>query len=481
MKKYFVMVVAFIMTFAFAAPILAETELTEEDESPVEISIAKVDPGLIAIDGKKDDAYNTTSAIDVTVQSSEAFSETTAKIWVVWDGSFIYTYAECVDPEVLTIHGGDNSNEGLMSYGDILSIIVDWDYNREFISSEHQYSYDEFGDNVSFINIAADGGQDFFQSWHLVQEDMPYHELVSTYAYYDEDVETIYYEARIPVPHTEVEVTDGMKVGYEVAFTNANSVGLNKNPKNPRVGSVSLSPFGSKMWRWTHVCATAILLGAEETDEPTDPIEPTDPVNPVEPTGPVEPSDPVEPDEPSTPDVPELPDMDLTDPADPVEPDVSEDPDEPTEPDVPAEPDEPTEPDVPEDPDEPTESDVSEDPDEPTGPNIPEDPDEPTEPDVPVEPDEPTEPDVPVEPDEPAEPDEPTEPDVPAEPEEPTGPDVPEEPEEPTEPDVPEEPDEPADTDAAEIPSKLGVPAIIVAVVVAVAIIAIVIAVSKKK
>ena len=429
MKRFLALAFALVMAISLAVPMLAETDITYEDESPVVISVPKIEPGLIAIDGKKDDAYNVTSAIPVEEQNLDdwaqwgSMGDTSGKIWVVWDGSYVYTYAECVDPELLTIHGGDNETYGPLFKGDHLGIIIDWDYNREFISYDHKYSYDDYSDNISYINFAADGGKDFFQTYHLLQDGMSYFEQVSTYAYYDADAGIIYYECQIPVPYTEVEITDGMKVGYEVGFTNANSIGYNRNPNDPRVGNVTLSPHGNKMWRWTNVCATAILLGAEEIDEPTDPVDPVDPAEPTDPVSPAEPTDPVdpvEPDEPSAPDVPDLPGLDPVDdpsgehtdaPADDPEDDPADDPaDAPT--DDPA--------------DDPAEDPADEPVDDPADPV-----------------------DDPV--DDPA--------DNPA-----------------------DDPSEPADTDVTEEPSKLGTHAIIGIVVVVAAVIAVVVAlVSKKK
>ena len=283
MKKIFAIAIAIVMALALAAPAFALTEL---DESPVQVGIVKVAAGSVVIDGKKDAAYDATSAIFVNEQNLSSWDEspcdTNANMWVIWDGAYIYIYAECNDAEIWTDHEGD---AGSIWSGDHLGIMFDFDYNRTI---EYGYDYDDNGDNVVYINIAADGDSNFFTGYHLVQEGMPLYNLTQTKAIIDSDAGKIYYEAQLPVPATLVEVKDGMKVGFEVGFTNASAAGDNGN--GGRVGNVTISPFGSQMYRWTHPIATATLLASGEAGyfSPTGEIAPVDPA-PVDPA-PVDPA-----------------------------------------------------------------------------------------------------------------------------------------------------------------------------------------------
>ena len=139
MKKFLALAVALAMAISVAVPTLAETDITYEEESPVVVNIPKVEPGLIAIDGVKDEAYDATTVTLVEEQNLDewkkwgSLEDTSGKIWVVWDGAFVYIYGECHDEDLVTIHNGDNSASGPMSKGDHLGIILDWDYNREFV------------------------------------------------------------------------------------------------------------------------------------------------------------------------------------------------------------------------------------------------------------------------------------------------------------------------------------------------------------
>ena len=308
MKKIFALAIAIVMALALAVPAFALTEL---DESPVQVGIVKVDAGSIVIDGVKDAAYDATQAIFVNEQNLDSWDEspadTNANMWVVWDGAYIYIYAECADDEIWVGHDGSDTSD--YWDGDHLGIMFDWDYNRTI---EYEYSYDDNGDNVVYINITAIGDVNDFHGYHLVQEGMPYANLTSTKAIIDEDAGKIIYEAALPVPATYLEVYEGMKVGFEVGFTNGSIEG--DDGEGDRVGNVTLSPFGSKMYKWTHVCSTATLLPAGESFYY---VSANDDATVVEPEEPV-----VEPEEPAVePDVePEVPAVEPETPADPVAP-----------------------------------------------------------------------------------------------------------------------------------------------------------------
>ena len=286
MKKIFAIAIAIVMALALAAPAFALTEL---DESPVQVGIVKVPAGSVVIDGKKDAAYDATSAIFVNEQNLDSWDEspadTNANMWVIWDGAYIYIYAECTDDEIWVGH--DGSDPGDYYDGDHLGIMFDFDYNRTI---EYEYSYDDNGDNVVYINITAVGDVNDFCGYHLDQEGMPLYNLTQTKAIIDSDASKIYYEAQLPVPATLVEVKDGMKVGFEVGFTNGSIEG--DGGEGDRVGNVTISPFGSKMYKWTHCIATATLLASGEAGyfSATGEIAPVDPA-PVDPA-PVAPVNP---------------------------------------------------------------------------------------------------------------------------------------------------------------------------------------------
>ncbi len=306
MKKIFAIAIAIVMALALAVPAFALTEL---DESPVQVGIAKVAAGSVVIDGVKDAAYDVTNPIFVNEQNLDSWDEspanTNANMWVVWDGAYIYIYAVCNDNEIWIGH--DGTDTGDYWNGDHLGIMFDFDYNRTI---EYEYSYDDNGDNVVYVNIPATGDVNDFHGYHLNQEGMPYYSSVQTKAIIDADAGTITYEAQLPCPVTMVEISDGMKVGFEVGFTNGSIEG--DDGEGDRVGNVTLSPFGSKMYKWTHVCSTATLLaegeagyynaGTEAVEPEAPVVEPEAPV--VEPEAPVvEPEAPVAPSNPGTADV----------------------------------------------------------------------------------------------------------------------------------------------------------------------------------
>ncbi len=88
----------------------------------------------------------------------------------------------------------------------------------------------------------------------MLDPELSYYDLVQTSAVIDPDAGMVYYEARIPVPTDLITVQDGMKVGFEVAFTNATT------EAEGRVGCVSWSKYGSLIWKWTSPAGTAVLV-----------------------------------------------------------------------------------------------------------------------------------------------------------------------------------------------------------------------------
>ncbi len=306
MKKIFALAIAIVMALALAVPAFAE--YGEMEPSDAKVYFPKIE-GTITIDGVKDAAYDICPVIIAEEQNVDSWSDspltTSGKVWAVWNGAYVYVYAELFgDDDIWTSHEGDSSIGGTIWNGDHLGIIIDWDHDK--VPTDEQYSYDNNGDNVSYINIAADGDKDFFQAYHLQQDGMPYYKLTSTKAIIDSDNSMIIYEAQIPCAVTEVTVADGMQVGFEVGFTNASS------EKEGRVGNVSISYHGADMWKWTHACSTATLLGLGEAvpgsavqpvaSTPADPEPAPAPVEPA--PAPVEPAPaPVAPSNPTTADV----------------------------------------------------------------------------------------------------------------------------------------------------------------------------------
>ena len=216
-----------------------------------EVELVKTPENSVVVDGKKDDAYAHSNMIEVKEQNLDSWDEspadTEAKVWTLWDDEYLYIFGELKDSDIYTEHEG---NPNSIWSGDKLDIFVDFDYNR---TPEYSYSYDDNGDNVAFLAIAPDGGANFFTGYHLLQEDLPYYDLVQTSAVIDADAGLVYYEARIPLPEDHVAIEDGMKIGFEVAFTNATSEAEN------RVGCVSWSEHGGLIWKWSSPAGTAIL------------------------------------------------------------------------------------------------------------------------------------------------------------------------------------------------------------------------------
>ena len=279
MKKIFALAIAVVMALALAVPAFAHTAQEPSDKTA---EFPKVAAGSITIDGVKDAAYDNACVIDAVEQNLENWDEspcnTSAKLWACWDGAYIYVYAECNDNDIFTDHEGEASD---IWSGDHLGIIIDFDNNK---TSEYAYNWADNGDHIVYINIAADGDTNFFTGYHMIADDMPYYNLVATKAIIDDAAGKIIYEAKLPCPVSEVEIKDGMKVGFEVGFTNATTA------DEKRMGNVTWSEHGADMWKWSHCCGTVTLL-AEGAAAPAPAPAPEAPATPA-PEAPVAPSNP---------------------------------------------------------------------------------------------------------------------------------------------------------------------------------------------
>ncbi len=288
MKKIFAIAVAVAMVLSLCVASFAHTAAEPSDKT---VGIRKVTPGSIVIDGEKDDVYGVEPTIKCEEQNLEDWTDspcsTYGNAWIVWDGAFVYFYAECYDDEPYYLHE-DTESTWLR---DSSAYMIDWDYNR---TPEYAYSYDENGDNVCYVNLAGDG---FLIGYHLIDPSMPLYSQVQVETKDGTDTGVIVYELCIPAPVTTMDIKDGMVVGLEVQFINC-SASAEKPDEDPRVGAVTWSEHGNDMYRWTHCLGTATLLSEADSvvDTPAAPVEP-DPA-PVEPDpAPVEPDPaPVEPD-----------------------------------------------------------------------------------------------------------------------------------------------------------------------------------------
>lgn len=217
----------------------------------------------ITVDAVKDAAYAACTELLMDEQNLESGfanspQNTTGKAWVVWDGGYLYLYAEITDPNIDYSYDTDDINNYTWMK-DMIGIMLDLDYNR---TVDYEYSYENNGDHIIYLNGTCDGG---LQGWHMTANGTELYKLVKFISKIDTANGVISYEMAIPLETGEVAVNAGMKIGMEITAIDAQNA--------ERLGQLSWSPYGAEMYHYTHVCGTAILsekpaAAAPETEAP---------------------------------------------------------------------------------------------------------------------------------------------------------------------------------------------------------------------
>lgn len=227
-------------------------------QSKIESSIF----GSAVIDGKMDESWDLAKEI-TTNQWVTGDSGATAKVRTMWDGKYLYVFADIHD-ELL-----NKSNKNQWEQ-DSVEIFIDQNNNK----TAH-YQEDDAQIRINFENELSGSGYD--------KDALKSQTVITDTGYIVE----------VAIPLDKVEVKDGDLVGFDFQVNDSNEDGV-------RTGVVTWCDGSGGSYANTSGFGNLKLTKSTEIEEPTDPENPTNPENPEQP---VDPDDDTEVIVPETPNV----------------------------------------------------------------------------------------------------------------------------------------------------------------------------------
>ncbi len=168
--------------------------------------------GTPTIDAVKEDVWNNAQSIVVADEANGDAStlgqQSTAVVYSLWDGEFIYFYAVVTDPTVDAVLRDDAWNQ------DAVGFMVDFGYVRE-----PEVSFRDLGDDsyAGYVNVPAVNGDANYPEQPTIFGVAGYSEKVTSQC----RVTDTGYEIEIAIPLLYKNYVPGDKIGYEIFLNNA--------------------------------------------------------------------------------------------------------------------------------------------------------------------------------------------------------------------------------------------------------------------
>ncbi|MDF2685661.1 MAG: hypothetical protein K0S55_842 [Clostridia bacterium] len=215
--------------------------------------------GTPDIDGVKEAVWDTAKKVDLKISSTENIS-TYGSTWTLWDGQYLYVFAEVTDPLIDLDYRTVNPTYGEHE-GDCVGVLVDYSYNR---TAENNYREEtEASMYAGYINVAPDNQV----AYHIMMSKVDYKDKIATVA--KKTAKGYDVEIKLPLSIYK-EFKAGDKIGIEYFINNANGNAAREN-------FVNWEAYGNNSWQWSDAMGTLTFLAApavaetpeEVTDNPT--------------------------------------------------------------------------------------------------------------------------------------------------------------------------------------------------------------------
>lgn len=242
-KKVFILLLAALMVLG-VSPIYAHDKVTYAEW------------GTPVVDGVKEDVWDAAQSIYVADEAIEDVGDetSTAYVYSLWDGDYIYFYAVITDPTVDAVLQDDAWNQ------DAIGFMIDYSYNREF-----EVNYRDLGDAsyAGYVNVPAVAGTANYPESPTIFGIAKYADNVSSYC----KITDTGWEVEIAIPLAYKVYQPGDKIGYEICVNNSIGEG---DRASQCVWDNDNGNGGTNAWQYTSAFGTLIFneKPAEETAAP---------------------------------------------------------------------------------------------------------------------------------------------------------------------------------------------------------------------
>ena len=203
--------------------------------------------GTPEIDGVKEAAWDIAQMIEVKdVALGDLGANTaTGKVWSLWDGGYLYFYAEITDPVV------DSADKDEAWNQDAVGFMIDFAYDRTPDKSYRDLGADSYAGYINVTPKSAEAtkfypeGPSIFGIDGYVQGTKSFAKVVAG---------GYVIEARIPLLYKSYSVGD--KIGYEICINNGNGGGVREGQT---VWAFADGANGSNSWQCSFDMGTLIL------------------------------------------------------------------------------------------------------------------------------------------------------------------------------------------------------------------------------
>jgi hypothetical protein len=219
--------------------------------------------GTPAIDGDMEDLWQTAQYIDVAdVAIGDLGDKTaTAKVYSLWDGSYVYFYAVITDPVIDAELKDDAWNQ------DAIGFMIDYSYTRD----KPGESYRDLGDAsyAGYVNVPAIEGTANYPEQPSIFGIAKYAAGVQSYC----KITPTGYNVEIRLPLLYKTYAAGDNLGYEICVNNGVGDG---ERAGQCVWKQANDAVGNESWEYSYNMGTLTLLAQVETEAVTEAAAPAD-------------------------------------------------------------------------------------------------------------------------------------------------------------------------------------------------------------
>ena len=222
--------------------------------------LSYVEWGTPIIDGIKDDLWNDAQMIEVkSIESGEDIPEqdvATAKVWTLWDGDFLYVYAEVSDSVVEA-----EEKESIWDQ-DALGLMIDYSFYRE--PSESYRDLDDAERYAGYVNIspiAAETDKFFPEAATIFGLDN-YQSKTQTYCRITDYGYVV--EAALPLIYKQYVAGD--RIGFEIFINNGIGNGNREGIVTWGIGGIDSWQFSESMGTLVFNEKPAVVVEVEEQE-----------------------------------------------------------------------------------------------------------------------------------------------------------------------------------------------------------------------
>ena len=203
--------------------------------------------GTPEIDGVKEDVWNIAQMIEVKDSSmdDQGANTATGKVWSLWDGGYLYFYAEITDPIVDSVDKDDAWNQ------DAVGFMLDFAYDRTPEKNYRDLGADSYAGYINVTPKSADPTK-FYPEGPSIYGIDAYVQGTKSYTKVVDGGYVI--EVRVPLIYKTYSVGD--KIGYEICINNGNGGGVREGQT---VWAFADGANGSNSWQCSFDMGTLIL------------------------------------------------------------------------------------------------------------------------------------------------------------------------------------------------------------------------------